>query len=137
VSPKRPHLIAVDGEGAHERASESAAPRRGGRLSPWLAALLIVAAVAGWWLYLRTSDELRDTRAELARAQARVFSLESRMMQVRRGASALATTLAAAEEQARALEALATGERAGGRMGRDAAAELEVKQPSPQPPPRP
>ncbi len=127
MSPKRPHLIAVDGEGARERAPEAAAPRRGGRLAPWLAVLLIAAGVAGWWAFLRTRDELRDTRAELARSQTRVFSLESRMMQVRRGASALAATLAASEEQARALEALAMPERSGGRIGRDAAAELEAQ----------
>lgn len=100
----RPRLIAVDPNPPAAAVPER--PKRArGRL--WIAAALVALAVAGWWLFLLESAALRRTQAELARSQSRVFSLESRMLQLRRGASALAATLDAAEQQARALESLA------------------------------
>ncbi len=110
MTPRRPRLIAVDGETGRSPAPGPSDRRSGPWAMPWIAAAVVALAVAGWWLFLRADAELRSVRAELAREEARVFSLESRMLQLRRGASALAATLGAAEEQARALEALAVPE---------------------------
>jgi hypothetical protein len=105
MAPNRPHLHAVASEPSGESAPGRPPLRR--RAAPWLVAALVGIAALGWWLYALESAALRRTQGELARAEARVFSLEGRMLQLRRSASALAATLAAAEEQARALEALA------------------------------
>ena len=115
--PNRPHLIALDPD-APPAPERPARPRRS--LLPWLAAIVVGLGVAGWWLFLQTNAELQRTHSELARSQARVFSLENRMLQLRRGAAALASTLGAAEEQARALESLAVPDEAAARLAHPA-----------------
>ena len=108
MTPNRPQLRAVDPE-----APAAEAPARSMRnfgATAWLVAALAVLAIAGWWLFVLEAGELRRAEAALARSDSRVFSLEARMQQVRRSASALAASLAAGELQARALEALAAPE---------------------------
>ncbi len=126
MAPNRPHLHAVDSEPAE--GPVPGRPRRPWRALPWLALALVALAVSGWWLFALESAELRRSQAELARSRSRVFSLESRMRQVGRSASALAATLSAAEEQARAIEALARPEQvapAGGEAAAKPPAEGE------------